>query len=68
MKSRAKKREPEIVYRSGKPAAVIIDIQEYQEMLECLEDAYDLKMLKKMRSKPLRPTKFDEFLKEHSWA
>jgi hypothetical protein len=34
-----KRKSPEIVYRDGKPTAVIIDINEYQEMLERLEGA-----------------------------
>jgi hypothetical protein len=33
------RKSPEIVYRDGKPTAVIIDINEYQEMLERLEGA-----------------------------
>jgi PHD/YefM family antitoxin component YafN of YafNO toxin-antitoxin module len=53
------------VFREGKPAAVILDIDEYQEMLERLEDAEDLKMLGEMRSKPLRFRKLGEFLAEH---
>jgi prevent-host-death family protein len=38
MKAARKRKNPEIVLRQGKPAAVILDIQEYQEMLEQLED------------------------------
>jgi prevent-host-death family protein len=46
MKATRKRKGPEIVLREGKPAAVILDIQEYQEMLEQLEDLDDLKMLR----------------------
>jgi PHD/YefM family antitoxin component YafN of YafNO toxin-antitoxin module len=53
MKAKSKRKSPEIVLRGGKPAAVILDIDEYRSMLERLEDAEDLKMLKEMRSKPL---------------
>lgn len=47
--SKTKKKDPEIVMRGGKPAAVILDIDEYRELLERVEDADDLKMLKQMR-------------------
>lgn len=64
MKSRRKVRE--IVLRNGKPAAVILDIEEYQEILERLEDAEDLKLLRAMRKKALDFRKLEEFLKEYS--
>ncbi len=48
MKTKTEKRSPEIVIRDGKPAAVILDIDEYQEMLERLEDLEDLRELEKM--------------------
>ena len=56
---------PEVVYRQNKPVAVILDINIYQDMLERLEDAEDLKMLKEMRSQPLEFRKFDDFLAEY---
>ena len=61
-----KRKAPEIVMREGKPTAVILDINEYQEMLERLEDVEDLKMLEKMREKPLRFRSLDDFLKEYT--
>jgi hypothetical protein len=33
MNTKAKRKEPEIIFRGGKPAAVIIDINEYQAVL-----------------------------------
>jgi prevent-host-death family protein len=65
MSARARRKEPEIVFRGGKPAAVIIDIDDYQEMLERLQDAEDLEMLKKMRQKPLKFKKLEDFLGEY---
>jgi len=44
---------------------VILDIDEYQRMLERLEDIDDLKMLKLMRDKPLKFRSLEDFLKEH---
>lgn len=64
MKPRNRKRA-EIIIRDGKPSAVIIDIDEYQKMLERLEDIDDLKTLRKMRSKPLKFRNLEDFLKEH---
>ncbi len=58
--------EPEIVLRNGKPAAVILDIAEYQELLERVEDAADLKMLERMRRKGLKFKKLDDFLGERT--
>ena len=52
MKTRRKRRDPEIVMRHGKPAAVILDIEEYRELLERVEDAEDLKLLNIMKKKP----------------
>lgn len=65
MTIQTKKKPPEIVIRDGKPAAVILDIDEYKEMLERLEDAEDLKMLREMRKRPLKFRKLEEFLKEY---
>jgi PHD/YefM family antitoxin component YafN of YafNO toxin-antitoxin module len=65
MRTKVKKRNPEIILRDGKPAAIILDIEEYQELLERLEDVEDLKMLERMRKKPLRFRKLEDFLKEY---
>ena len=65
MNTRAKRKDPEIIFRGGKPAAVIIDIDEYQEMLERLEDAEDLKILAEMRQKPLKFKRLEDFLTEY---
>ncbi len=65
MSGKTKRKAPEIILREGKPAAVILDIDEYREMLERLEDVEDLRMLKRMRKKPLMFRKLDDFLKEY---
>jgi PHD/YefM family antitoxin component YafN of YafNO toxin-antitoxin module len=65
MNTKAKRKEPEIVFRGGKPAAVIIDIDDYQEMLERLEDAEDLQNLAEMRKKPLKYKRLEDFLTEY---
>jgi len=58
-------KRPQIVLRNGKPAAVIIDIDEYRELLERLEDAEDLRELEEMRKRPLSFVKLEDFLSEH---
>ena len=66
MRRKGKKKAPEVVLRGGKPAAVILDIDEYRDMLERLEDMEDLKLLENMRKKPLKFKRLDDFLKEYS--
>jgi PHD/YefM family antitoxin component YafN of YafNO toxin-antitoxin module len=63
---KAKSPSPEIVVREGRPVAVILDIDQYQEMLERLEDAEDLKELQAMRRKPLKFKPLVKFLEEYS--
>jgi len=65
MKGKAKRNAPGIVLREGKPSAVILDINDYREMLERLENLEDLNMLKEMRKKPLKFRKLEDFLKEY---
>jgi len=67
MKSvKSKRKEPEIILRNGRPAAVILDIEEDREMLERLDDAEDLKTLAEMRKGPLKFRRLEEFLREFS--
>jgi len=54
----------ELVYRDGKPAAVILDIAEYEELLERVEDTDDLKALRRMRTRPLRFRSLSDVLHE----
>jgi PHD/YefM family antitoxin component YafN of YafNO toxin-antitoxin module len=65
MKGKAKRKVPEVVLKEGKTSAVIIDIDDYREMLERLEDLDDLNMLKEMRKRPLKFRKLGDFLKEY---
>jgi prevent-host-death family protein len=66
MKRNAKREKPEIIIRNGKPAAVILDIELYKEMLERLEDIKDLQMLEEMRKSPLKFRRLGDFLKEYN--
>ena len=55
---------PELIVRDGKPVAVIVDIDEYREMLERLEDIDDLRAIEAMRDEPSRDRPLDEVLAE----
>ena len=63
---KVKRKNPEIILRDGKPAAVIIDINEYQEILKRLEDMEDIRVLEEMRRKPLKFRKLEDFLNEYT--
>ena len=54
IRTRVRRRGPEIVLRNGKPASVIVELAAYEELLERAEDTADLKTLQAMRKKPLR--------------
>jgi PHD/YefM family antitoxin component YafN of YafNO toxin-antitoxin module len=64
VKTKQVKKEREVIYRNGKPAAVIVDIEEYREMLERIEDAEDIKALAKIRTKPLKLRPLADYLAE----
>ena len=54
--------EPEIVTRRGKPVSVIIPIEQYEELLERVEDAADVAWLRKLRRKPLQYRSLNAYL------
>lgn len=62
--SKVSNKSPEFIIRDGKVSAVVLDIDEYQEILERLEDSEDLRTLQEMRKKPLRFRKLEDFLGE----
>jgi PHD/YefM family antitoxin component YafN of YafNO toxin-antitoxin module len=59
-------RKRELIYRNGKPTAVILDIAEYEELLERAEDLDDLRALRRMRGRPLRFRSLSDVLSEHA--
>lgn len=61
---KAKRKKPQVILKNGKPNAVILDIRDYQEMLERLEDSHDLKQLQRMRSRPMKFRSLEEVLKD----
>lgn len=68
MKTKNKKRtvkEPEVIYRNNKPVSVILNIDEYQEILERLNDIEDLEFIEQLKNKKLTFRKLDDFLADH---
>lgn len=61
---RSRRKSPQLALCDGEPAAVILDIDQYKELLARLEDAEDLQALEEMRRKPLRFRSLHEFLAE----
>lgn len=66
MKKKRRRVEPELVVKNGKPTAVILDIDEYRDLLEKLEDREDLEFLEEMSKRKLEFTTLDEFLEEYN--
>jgi PHD/YefM family antitoxin component YafN of YafNO toxin-antitoxin module len=56
--------KPEIVTRNGKPVSVIIPIEDYEELLERVEDAEDVAWLKRARRNPLHYRPLEDYLAE----
>jgi len=59
-------KSPEVIYRNDKPVSVIIDLEEYKKILERLEDIEDLRFINKIKNKPLKFRKLDDFLAEYN--
>ena len=62
--SKALTEKPQFIIKAGKPTAVILNIRDYEELLERVEDAEDLAELKRLRKTTLKFRPFEEFLKE----
>jgi PHD/YefM family antitoxin component YafN of YafNO toxin-antitoxin module len=62
------KAKPQVVMKDGRPSAVIIDINDYRELLEKLEDKEDLADLEKIRMGGTQVRKFEDFLTERDNA
>lgn len=58
------KRQVRLVPEDGEPRGVILDIQDYIEMLERIEDVEDLAALNEMRQSPLEFRRFEDFVGE----
>ncbi len=63
---KTKHTEPEIITRKGKPVSVIIPIDEYEELLELVEDAVDIAQLKSARLKAQHYKPLEKYLAERN--
>ncbi len=57
-------KNPEIIYRNHKPVSVIIDLEEYKQMLERLDDIEDIAFIESIKNKQMKFKKLDDFLME----
>jgi len=57
-------KRPDIIIRNGKPSAVVLDIDDYQTLLEQIEDSDDIAYLNELRRQPLNFISLDDLLKE----
>jgi hypothetical protein len=61
-----KLKEPEMIYKGGKPTAVILPLAQYEELLELAEDAVDIAYLKKARQEGMSFRPFSEYVKDRA--
>jgi hypothetical protein len=57
-------KQPELVFRGDQAVAVLLDIEEYRNMLEYLEDHEDLNYLAEARQRVPAFRTLDDFLAE----
>jgi prevent-host-death family protein len=59
------KKQPAVIYKEGKPTAVILDIEEYEEILEKLQDWEDIKYIEEIKKQgDLEFIPLEDILKE----
>ncbi len=55
-----------VVNEDGKKTGVFLTLEEYEELLERIEDSEAISLLKKMREESLQARSFDNFAAEYS--
>jgi len=58
--------KPKIILENGKPSEVILKWKDFQELLEKIEDVYDLSEIEKIKKKKLVFKDIAAFLKEYA--
>ena len=56
--------QPQIVTLNGRPKAVILDIQEYERLLQAAEDRKDINELKRIKKGKTNFREFKDYLAE----
>ena len=64
MEAETEKKTPDIIYHKGKLKAVILDIDDYEEILERLEDLEDLLYIQELRRRKTSYRDLDDILNE----
>ena len=54
--------KPQVIVKNGKATAVILDIRDYEAMLEQLEQIEDLKAIRAMKKADWQTVSFDQYL------
>ncbi len=65
METKTIRKTPSIVYKDGKPTAVLLDLEEYEALLEKIEDWEDLRAIEEIRKR--RPPEYvplEDYLRE----
>lgn len=57
-------KKPKIVFQDGKPSEVILSWQDFGNILENIEDAYDLSEIRKIKKANPNFRNFEDFLNE----
>lgn len=57
-------KKPKIIFQNGKPFEVILSWQDFERILENIEDNYDLAAIKKIKKAKPAFKKFEDFLNE----
>lgn len=55
---------PQVLYKNGKPRAVVLDIRDYTKLLELVADKEDLAELQQIKKTKLSFRDFQEYLKD----
>ncbi len=65
METKAIRKTPSVIYKDGKPTAVILDLEDYEELLEKIEDWEDLQAIEEIRKrKPPEYIPLEDYLKD----
>jgi len=51
-----------LILEDGKPTGIILDLDEYEAMLERLEEAEDLEAIRQMRREDWQTASFEDYL------
>ena len=57
-------KEPDVLYKRGRPTAVLLSIEEYRRLLESAEDQQDLRRLEALEKQPGQYRPLEEFLED----